>query len=332
MDAIPSSRAHNPYAAHASTAHPAHTLRGNETCIACGYALTGLSRGSPCPECGTPIADAVGPVAATTAGRYCIRCAYALDGLPVDGKCPECATDVALSLREPTLANADPAYLLTLRSGLSFVLNGILLLIIVMISAAFGAALLAAMGIGAPGLTLIIQVLSLAVSAIILFGYWKFTQPDPSQVALETTRSARATIRWTVAAQAAIAVVTTIVEIIPTAAPSAAAGGVGTLLQIINACLTIVGLVLWAVQFFAVMRYTRWLATRVPDYFIVKRTKTYMWLLPVLYIPGALLIGLGPLIALVLYWNLLDRLRKHVKSIVQHGRPARLKKMAPVGA
>lgn len=74
-----------------------------------------------------------------------------------------------------------------------------------------------------------------------------------------------------------------------------------------------------------------WLATRVPDYFIVKRTKTYMWLLPVLYIPGAALIGLGPLIALVLYWNLLDRLRKHVKSIIKHGGPARLKKMAAVG-
>lgn len=31
---------------------------------------------------------------------------------------------------------------------------------------------------------------------------------------------------------------------------------------------------------------------------------------------------LGPLIALIIYWNLLDRMRKHLKSILATGRPA----------
>jgi hypothetical protein len=341
MDPNPSGQPFNPYAAHASSTHPAHTLRGNETCITCGYALTGLQRGSPCPECGTPVADSAGPVAATTVGRYCIRCAYALDGLPVDGKCPECATDIALSLREPTLANADPAYLITLRSGLSFVLNGLILFITVTV---FAVAFAAIGGVfNSPATPLILEGLLIVVSGIILFGYWKYTTPDPSQVALEATNSARSTIRVVVLAQAALSVVSFVVEAIgssitptPTPGPAPAPGptagqssGVFSFLpmttaaEIITAVLSLVGMVLWIVQFVSVMRYTRWLATRIPDHFIVRRTKTYPWLLPLIYVLGAACIGLGPLIALVLYWNLLDRVRKHVKSIIKHGGPAR---------
>jgi hypothetical protein len=75
------------------------------------------------------------------------------------------------------------------------------------------------------------------------------------------------------------------------------------------------------------MRYTRWVAGRVPDAHMVGRTKTYMWLLPLLYTVGILII-VGPLIALVMYWNLLDRLRKHLTSIASTGQPAKLPKMA----
>jgi hypothetical protein len=41
--------------------------------------------------------------------------------------------------------------------------------------------------------------------------------------------------------------------------------------------------------------------------------------------------GLGPLVALVLYWNILDRFRKHVKSILTVGTPATLTKMSVGG-
>jgi hypothetical protein len=33
---------------------------------------------------------------------------------------------------------------------------------------------------------------------------------------------------------------------------------------------------------------------------------------------------IGPLIALVMYWNLLDRFRKHTGSIIKNGMPAAL--------
>lgn len=294
MDANPSVQTHNP------NAHP-----GN-------------------PITPTTVAGDAPP----TADRYCIKCAYPLVGLAPDGQCPECGTSIELSLREPTLANADPAYLLTLRSGLSFVLNGILLLIVTTITFTVLALALTSTG---NAVTLVLEGALIIVSGIILFGYWKFTTPDPSQVALETTRSARATIRLVVAAQAVIAVAGFILELIGTSLSTPPAPGAPgptlNLAEILSNVLMVIGVVFWVIQFFAVMRYTRWLATRVPDFLIVKRAKGYMWFLPLIYVLGAACVGLGPLFALILYWNLLDRLRKHVKSIIKDGVHAPLKNM-----
>jgi hypothetical protein len=281
--------------------------------------MTNFPSGSP----GQPAASStVGPA------RYCIQCAYALVGLPDSGNCPECGTSIALSLRESTLTNATPEYQRTVLRGLSLVLNGILLMIIVIVAGFFSAMLAGAMG-GAGGgawIPLALQGVLLGVSAMILLGYYLYTTPDPGQVSMEATHSARTVVRITVVAQAALALVNLGIEAL------GYVSAVGQdLLGILSLVLGLVGMGLWAVQFFAVMRYTRWLGTRVPDFFVMRRTKLYMWLLPVLYIPGALVVGIGPLVALVLYWNLLDRMRKHLKSIVADGTPAPLKKMMPVG-
>ena len=40
-----------------------------------------------------------------------------------------------------------------------------------------------------------------------------------------------------------------------------------------------------------------------------------MWLGPLLFTVGALCIGLGPLVAVVLYWNMLDWVRRDLKRI-----------------
>lgn len=259
--------------------------------------------------------------------RFCIRCAYALVGLPDNSACPECGTSIALSLRESTLTNATPEYQRTVLRGLSFVLNGILLLIIAIVATFFSTALAGAMGGGGGAwIPLALQGVMLGVSAIIMLGYYWYTTPDPGQVSMEATNSARTVVRTTVIAQAALALINVCIE----ALGYVSAVGL-QLLAILEIVLGLVGLVLWAVQFFAVMRYTRWLGTRVPDFYIMRRAKMYMWLLPVLYIPGSIVFGLGALIALVLYWNLLDRLRKHMKSIIANGTPAPLKKMLPPG-
>jgi hypothetical protein len=77
----------------------------------------------------------------------------------------------------------------------------------------------------------------------------------------------------------------------------------------------------------AMLTQARFLGRRVPDRVIVDRAGRYRWLLPLISVVGVCLVYLGPLIALILYWNLLDRLRKHVKMIQTAGRPAELKGM-----
>jgi len=47
-----------------------------------------------------------------------------------------------------------------------------------------------------------------------------------------------------------------------------------------------------------------------------------------LFTIGAFFLLLGPLIALILYWNLLDRMRKHLIAIEKTGEPAQLPHMA----
>jgi hypothetical protein len=40
-----------------------------------------------------------------------------------------------------------------------------------------------------------------------------------------------------------------------------------------------------------------------------------MWLLPLVFVLGLACAGLGPLIALVMYWNHLDKLRKYLQTL-----------------
>lgn len=252
--------------------------------------------------------------------RFCIRCGYSLQGLRVDGVCPECGTSVALSLREPLLANADPEYLRKVKSGLSAILNGILVSILMRF---FVIAIAIALP-GFAGAELINSFISLGVSAWILWGYWRYTEPDPAQVSLEATNSARSIVRRSAVAQGILAVVSLVLAF---ASQMGLFGSFGDVAAVTIVVAQLLSTVLWAVQFFGVMRYTRWLAGRVPDMGVIAKTKRNMWLLPLLYTVGILLIGLGPLIALIIYWNLLDRMRKHLKSILATGRPAALKAM-----
>lgn len=249
-------------------------------------------------------------VQVVTDGRFCYRCGYALTGLPVDGACPECATDVALSLREPWLSNTSNEYLKTIKRGLSFVLNGILLQIVFFILTAISSV---AFAFGAVALVPLFALSQLGISILILAGYWLYTQPDPGQMAFEASDSARKIVRWVVAIQAA----TSLAGFLLLAVAGFMHGPIADMLDVIEGILYLIGSAVWLLQFFAVMRYTRWLAARVPDKKMIRHTRLYMWLLPVIAIVGAIALMLGPLIALILYWNLLHRLRLHLKRIIR---------------
>ncbi len=273
-------------------------------------------RSDPVPSHGSLIVDTE---------RFCIRCGYLLRGLPRESPCPECGTPVELSLREPTIAAASPEYQAALRQGLSLVLNGILLLIVVKVAGIVAVALMPS-----SGGRFLAQVATLAVEAMMVWGYWRYSEPDPSTVALESTRAARKVLRIMVVADFATNALLTLGNVLAPATMVSIGSGANnpatTFAAVVVTIVGVVSLVAGAAKFFALMRYTRWIATRIPDPYIVRKTNTYMWLLPVLWTVGWLIL-IGPLIALLLFWNLLDRARKHMKSITATGERANLPKL-----
>lgn len=253
--------------------------------------------------------------------RSCIKCGYNLRGQAISAMCPECGTAVGDSMRGVLLQFAAPEYRATILKGHSWVLNGILVYILVMVLGV-GLGMVSGMGGGQiAGVELVLAGVGMAVNVWIFLGYLKLTEQDPQFTASEKQDSARQIVRIAAIVSIALGALGAMLQLLMIA-------GTGISIALIAGLAAVVGiggLIAWAVQFFAMMNYTRWLAGRVPDAWIVKRSRTYRWLLPVLATVGALAVGLGPLIALILYWNLLDRMRKHLKSIQATGAPAALK-------
>lgn len=316
---------------------PAAFVPSDLKCPRCSYNLRGLPTTSACPECGAPLAGSpspyppvVIPQGVVEADQTCSRCSYNLRGLPTDGRCPECGTPVADSLRGILLGYASPEYLATIHSGLRIVLTAILVMVVLTVLMVAGAFIFR----GSREVHVILEGLVFLNALAAIIGYWRYTEPDLGYVGRESPRAARKVVRVAVAIQAVASAVSPILLLMgaPTSLgmPPPGASTALTTLIVLAGIASLVSTCAFAVQFFAVMRYTRWMGERVPDFYIITRTRTYMWLLPVLYVVGSC-VAIGPLIALVMYWNLLERLAKHLKAIRATGRPAYLKKMLPGG-
>lgn len=260
------------------------------------------------------------PAAHVTTDRACIRCSYNLRGLPTDGTCPECGTPVEQSLRGHYLAFAAPEYVASLRSGVGLVLAGILSYLVALFGGVVAGITLAAWL--SPALLMGLRHAALLIPTLLLImGYWRFTRPDPSLVDREAPASARRIIRISVVIHAGAAVAGTV----------AAAGGPGgiappgfsSLYAVLAILLDLAAFVAWIAQFFAAMAYVGWLGRRVPDRVIVDRCGYYSWVLPVLFVLGAIVLLIGPVVAIGLYWSLLDRLRRQLRAIERTGMPMR---------
>lgn len=252
--------------------------------------------------------------------RPCIRCSYNLRGLRTSGLCPECGTQVAVSLRGNLLQYASPEYRAAILSGLSLILNGILCLILIYVLA-IGATIASQVYFGpGPDVESIVDAVAglfaLCAFGMMGVGYWRFTEPDPGFVGTERATRSRAVLR----VSAMVLFVTFVaVEAMP-GQSSAASAGSGLARQSYF-LLNLILCVAFVVQFFATMQYTRWLARRIPDAAAIRRAGRGMWLIPIL----SLIVCAGWLIGLVMYWNLLHRMRLHLQAIRTTGTPAKLK-------
>ncbi len=242
--------------------------------------------------------------------RPCVKCAYNLCGLPGSGSCPECGTPVERSLRGDLLRYASPEYVAQLHRGVFLVQTGIIVMVLmVVLSIAIGI-----VGI-VSGAGLIMHVAALGQASLSVYGWWLLSAADPGQLSTNRGERPRRLIRIAVIANASITLAGFAIDLL---------GGVGAIpagtsgaksIHVISIVMEIVSIGATLVQFFASMLYIAWIGPRLPSLRVVKRARTMLWLGPVLYTVGLLLLGLGPLIALVLYYNLLEWVRKDIRAI-----------------
>jgi hypothetical protein len=240
----------------------------------------------------------------------CVQCGYDLRGLSPTGVCPECGTAVERSLQGTLLRFSSPDYVANLYRGLWLIVTGILVQVALVAVTIFVAFSLTPTGASvASGLMVLVSIAEFGVAAMILWGWWLFSEPDPRYTGRDDGSTARKIVRIAVI----VVAVTAIAEVFKTILVGA--GTPSPVVALLLGALGLLGLIAWVTQFFAAMQYLRWLAPRLPDAYTAKRARLLMWLTPLLYTVGLLLLGLGPLIALVLYWNLLDHVRKRIKAI-----------------
>lgn len=268
-------------------------------CHKCNYNLTGLDPHGNCPECGSSII------------QTCFQCDYELVGLDPSGPCPECGFPIEGSIGRGQLSTADPAYLAKLHKGVFWIQTAIILMVLQFIGMFFIGTMtgIGGAGVGAANtINLISPILSVAFSVMLLIGWWMFSTPNPDTSDRYSGDDARKLVRIMILISAALTVIQ-----LPFAYLSQS--GQLDLILLIAGGLSILGLIVFAVRFFAEMFYIKWMAPLLRNKKVYNRARMMMWLGPVLCTVGLLLIGLGPLIALVLYWNMLDWIRKDIKAI-----------------
>ncbi len=235
------------------------------------------------------------------AGIGCRRCGYELRGLPAGGRCPECGTLVARSLHGDLLRYSDERYLAALHRGVVLILAAVAAqLVIVVLSIVVGFSMAWARP-PATTLPFLVSLAAAAVSLVLLLGWWLFSAPDPAFAGTDRGTTARGVVRATVASEALLTAAGAAVDAWSTTA-------IGQPVDVLVMAVGAAQLLASAVRFFASMLYLRWLATRLPNPQVDARAKRLMWLGPLLYTVGAL-VCIGPLIAIVLYWNMLNWVR-----------------------
>lgn len=234
---------------------------------------------------------------------WCNSCGYNLLGLPLNGNCPECSKPVDQSLRGDLLQNSDPAHIATLLKGATFVLNGILAQVAIGVITLIVMIILQQMGVSTTAFGLLINFVGVAISGVILFGWWQFSTLDPAYSGRNDASQARAWIRNLLI----VAIVMTVIGMFLGFLPPDLLG--------VTIAFSVLNMAVSVARYFFEMSYVRWLAPRLPNEKVAQRAKRLLWLGPVLCTVGFLLLGLGPIIALVMYWNLLHWVRLDLKKI-----------------
>jgi len=267
--------------------------------------------------------DPIHPPTQATPPERC-PCGYDVRGLPAGTPCPECGTPVAL----PPIATASSRHIEQLRSGALLVAVGMIVQVVFGFLAGIVGAVLSiaaqsgGQSVPVSGILIVGGVVSVVIGLAIAIGWWKMTATDPERPDAEPLRWALA-VRIVAVVQVLFGVVSGAVQVQINAGGAAAAPGQippGTL-----AASLVTGLVsiIWGAIYFGIcIQFVHALARIAADDSVLKQTKVYVWLVPLLASVGVLACGLGPLAATILLLIVLFKLRTTLAALrVNPARP-----------
>ena len=249
------------------------------------------------------------PVDLSNMDVLCRRCQFNLRGLTPERNCPECGFPIQRTLAGDPLVLSSPKYLQTLSSGLKWI---IIATIVQYCMSFLGGIVGAVVGFATEGnanqvqiiyrVELIAVLVTVPVSFALLYGWWRFSTPDPEIVVGDSGDAPRRIVRGATALLAVTTVLSSIATFFHTNPMMISPFMIG-----VGSLAVIVGIA----QFFASLLYARWIALRLHDAKLAEKSTRYLWMLPLIYIVGFCVI-VGPLIAVVLYLLMLNDVRRGI--------------------
>lgn len=274
-------------------------------CLSCNYNLVGIDLAGLCPECGNRILE------------KCFWCDYDLTNTAPEANCPECGVPAIGSIGDGILATAPDAILTTIYKGLRLATALIPISILWIIVVGF---IIARYLINLDStifdfwLALLLLVSKLLILAMI-FGWWKLASPIPGLPKSIAGSPQRKFLSITLIVFASIIAISIPISFIPTnpdpAAPS-------ELIGYLKIGIGLAGLLSLIVFYFAQLWYMQWFTKLIKNQMMHKRAKYMIWLGPLIMVVGSMILFIGPIIVLVLYWDMLEHLRKDLKAIRKH--------------
>lgn len=282
----------------------AHQARAN--CFKCGYDISTLDPTCNCPECGSPNING------------CIGCAYDLTETPSDSNCPECGVPVWCSVGRNALRKVGSQELTSVHAGFRLATQLILFYIIAsIISGVLFLGVISRADDSTIAITIIAAAIVLNATIFgILLGWFKLSRPLPGIHAQLDAPDRRKFLRTTLWIVVALTIVQTIWAMIPDPSLSDPNAEIRTIDFIAMGFQALYAIAI-LVAFVAQVMYIGWFAKLVRNRKMERRAKHLIWSGPLIAIIGSFLFMLGPLIALILYWNLIEYVRRDLKKIIK---------------
>ncbi len=285
------------------------------TCTHCQYNLVGIDLAGVCPECGYHILE------------KCFWCDYDLTSTAPNDNCPECGVPAINSIGAGVLATTPDAILQSIYTGfkLASTLIPVSVIWLMVMPLIIGAVLAMLYGETVNLLLTLLFLVSKLLILAMIFGWSKIASPITGLPESINGSSPRKLLNATLIIFATIIAISIPISFIPTnpdpAAPS-------ELINHIHTGIFFAGLLSLIVLYFAQLWYMQWFTKLTKNPMMHKRAKYMVWFAPLIVSIGFMffLFAGGPraylilalFIVLALYWNLLDRTCKDLKTIRQH--------------